>query len=263
MCELLGISVSPAATMGVYFKELRPHADRNPSGWGVGWYEDRAARVVKEPVRADESEQCSLLLAHPPRSGMFVIHVRAATVGRLTMENTHPFQARALGRDWLFAHNGTIRNLQRLSVGSYRQLGETDSEVAFHYLLTRLEALGPQASEEAIAAEVLEGARELSADGTCNFLLSDGRTLFASYDGHKTMSFLSRRAEDLGTVTGQDEDYRFSLSVGDGGEERAVIVASKPLTEEPWHELQPGEFLVCRDGLLVDRVSPGAAVGAR
>ena len=254
MCELLGISVSPAATMGVYFKAFRPRAEHNVHGWGVGWYEDGRARLVKEPVRADKSPKAEALAEDPPESDLFVIHVRAATVGTLSEENTHPFRARLHGKDWLFAHNGTIRDLHRLPVGRYRQEGQTDSEVGFHYLLARLDRLGRRASDERVAEEILEGARELSIDGKANFLLTDGRTLYAYYDGHKKMHFLPRRAADLGTVRAEDEDYRIDLRVSDAADERAVIVASTRLTDEPWVDMKPGEFLVIRDGFLVDHV---------
>jgi predicted glutamine amidotransferase len=40
-----------------------------------------------------------------------------------------------------------------------------------------------------------------------------------------------------------------------------VVVASVPLTNEPgWRKLDAGEFLVIRDGLLLERVAPGGSV---
>ena len=259
MCELLGISVSPAARLGVYFHEFRPRAEGNREGWGVAWWEDGVPHLLKEPIRADESELATRLADDPPVSEAFIVHVRAATVGRLSLQNTHPFVGQALGRRWVFAHNGTVRDLDRLDVGLFRQQGDTDSERAFHHLLTRLERLGSDPAEDVLAKEVLDVGRELSErESRVNFLLSDGATLFAYHDGHKTLHYVQHRAEDAGDVELQDEDYRVSLRLGDSDNERAVIVATVPLTEEPgWTKLDPGDFLVIRDGLVVERAGRG------
>jgi predicted glutamine amidotransferase len=136
-------------------------------------------------------------------------------------------------------------------------MGETDSELAFHHLLTRLGRLRDP-TDEAVAAEVLATGRELSeCDSRVNFLLSDGVTLYAYHDGHKTLHVLEKRAEDLGEIAMDDADYRLSLRLGDAPDERAVIVASVPLTGEAgWRRLAAGEFLVIRAGTVVDRVAP-------
>lgn len=263
MCELLGVSVSPAATLGVYFNEFRPRAEENREGWGLARWEDGHPIVLKEPIPAHESDLAACLAAEHQPSEVFIVHVRAATIGEPTFENTHPFQADALGREWVFAHNGTVQALSRLDTGRYEPVGDTDSERSFHHLLTRLEQLGPDAGDDAIAAEVLTTGRELSElDSRVNFLLSDGTTLFAYHDGHKTLHVMEKRAADLGEIGMADEDYRLSLTLGDSPDEHAVIVASVPLTAEPgWRKLAAGEFLVIKDGIVTERVEPGAKVG--
>lgn len=264
MCELLGVDVTPAARLGVYFHEFRPRAEENREGWGIAWWTGGRPHVLKEPVRADQSEVAASLANDPPTSENFIVHVRAATIGGPALENTHPFTGIALGREWVFAHNGTVNELERLDTGSFEQRGDTDSEQAFHHLLTRLESLGKDAAHDAIADEVLTTGRELSErDSRVNFLLSDGRTLFAYHDGHKTLHFIEKRAEDLGEIDMDDDDYELSLTPGDAPDERAVIVASVPLTKEPgWLKLEAGEFLVIRDGLVVERVAPGGSLAA-
>jgi glutamine amidotransferase len=261
VCELLGVSVSPAARLGVYFTQLRPRAEHNREGWGIAWWESGRPRIVKEPGRIDESATAARLAQHPPTSEIFIVHIRAATIGSATRENAHPFVATALERDWVFAHNGTVQQLERLTTGDFEPEGETDSERAFHHILTRLGALGAGATDDAVAAEVLATGRELSErESKVNFVLSDGRSLFAYHDGHKTLHVLGRRGADLGEIGMADEDYSLSLTVGDAPDERALIVASVPLTDEPgWQKLGAGEFLVARDGLLVERVASGAS----
>jgi glutamine amidotransferase len=255
MCELLGVSVVPAARLGVYFKHFRPRAEGNKEGWGIGWWEDGRPHIVKEPIRADESELAANLAHDPPISDVFIVHVRSATIGHASVENTHPFTASALGREWVFAHNGTVQELDRLDTGTHAQAGDTDSERAFHHLLTRLSRLGRSATDDEITAEVLAVGRELSDhDSRVNFLLSDGHTLFAYHDGHRTLHVVEKHAADLGEIPMADADYDLSLRLGDAPDERAVIVASVPLTEEPgWEKLDAGEFLVIRDGVITER----------
>lgn len=264
MCELLGVSVWPDAHLGIYFHEFRPRAEENREGWGIAWWEGDRFHLVKEPLPAHESERAELFGNEPPDSNVFLVHVRAATVGEPTLENTHPFTGSALGREWAFAHNGTVQALDRLDAGSFQQLGDTDSELAFHHLLNRLERAGITAGSHGVAAEILETSRELSErDSLVNFLLSDGETLFAYHDGHRTLHVIEKRAEDLGEIPLADDDYDLALRLSDAPDERAVIVASVPLTKEPgWRKLEAGEFLVIRDGLVVERVEPGGVLAA-
>jgi predicted glutamine amidotransferase len=209
---------------------------------------------------AHESDFAASLANEHPASETFIVHVRAATVGDLSVENTHPFQAFALGRPWVFAHNGTVQDLDRLDTGRLVADGNTDSERAFHHVLTRLERVGDAAgpsTEDVLAHEILAAGRELSErDSRVNFLLSDGVTLYAYHDGHKTLHVIEKRADDIGEIGMADDDYRVSLNLGDAPDERAVIVASVPLTDEPgWRKLAAGSFLVIRRGEVVAQIA--------
>lgn len=250
--------------MGVYFHAFRPRAEENQSGWGVGWYSEGRARVIKEAARADHSETAKRLSHDQPSSDLFVIHVRKATVGGISIENTHPFRARLRGRDWIFAHNGTVNRLERLSVNGYRPKGTTDSEVAFHHLLTRLEALDKRAGEEEEARVIAGAAREVSEDGRVNFLLSDGTTLYAYHDGHKSLHYLERFDDPERVRLADDEDYVVDLKLPNVSTDSSVVIATVPLTKEPWTEMAPGDFLICRAGRVVDllKAGEGAPAGA-
>jgi glutamine amidotransferase len=230
MCELLGISTSPAARMGLELRVFHGRAATNREGWGMAWWDEDGLAVVKEAVRADESAVAAELADDPPCSGTFLVHVRAATVGRVAHENCHPFVGDAAGRRWAFAHNGTIKGYDQLPRGGREPLGDTDSEHAFLHLLHRLDGLGGDADDAAVEDEVLATARDLSDRGRCNLLLSDGRLLFAWYDGHKTLHRLERG------------------DAGHRGVERCTVLASVPITEEAWEPLRPGSFLVLEGG---------------
>ena len=69
--------------------------------------------------------------------------MRQKTVGPTRLENTHPF----VSDGWVFAHNGTIQHQDALRARcSGRRLreitGDTDSELFFAYVLTRLDENG-------------------------------------------------------------------------------------------------------------------------
>lgn len=240
MCELLGVSAAAAVRLDGIFAEFRAHAVDHPDGWGIAWWDGDHPTVVKEARSAHRSVRADRIASEHPASRTFVVHIRAASVGALTVDNTHPFVESSAGRTWVFAHNGTVEDLAALDPGRFVARGATDSERAFHHLLTRLERSGV-ATDDAQAAEVWATARALSSGANrVNFLLSDGRRLFAWYDGHRSMHLLER-ATPGGPV---------------------VILASTPVSADPgWTALPPGTFLEVGDGVVVRRVDPDDGIG--
>lgn len=109
-------------------------------GWGVGSYQSGEVLLRKRP--AGQREQVDFLeLVRNLRTDAAIVHVRTASVGPRTLENTHPFRS----RQWLFAHNGRIDHfdvvrpelLRRLPDHLARNIrGETDSELVFATFLS-------------------------------------------------------------------------------------------------------------------------------
>ena len=115
-------------------------------GWGVGFYQGGEILLKRRPI--DDRPEISLVdMIKDVRADILVAHVRAATVGSLRTENTHPFRY----RQWLFAHTGTVEGFARLrnqlsdSLPQFLQRdvrGETDSELLFHLFLSFLHDSG-------------------------------------------------------------------------------------------------------------------------
>ncbi|WP_437586617.1 class II glutamine amidotransferase [Sorangium sp. So ce1000] len=115
-------------------------------GWGVGFYQGGEILLKRRPI--DDRPEISLVdMTKDVRADILVAHVRAATVGSLRTENTHPFRY----RQWLFAHTGTVEGFARLrnqlsdSLPQFLQRdvrGETDSELLFHLFLSFLHDSG-------------------------------------------------------------------------------------------------------------------------
>lgn len=119
---------------------------RGPLSWGIGFYQAGDVLLRRRPN--DERATLDLAaLARDLRSDLILGHVRAATVGGIRTENTHPFRY----REWLFAHTGSIDSYARIrgrlleSIPEFLRKdirGDTDSEVLFHVVLSFLHDAG-------------------------------------------------------------------------------------------------------------------------
>lgn len=232
MCELFGMSARRPGGVSAYLGLLGPrgggsgpHAD----GWGVAWYEGRAAQVFKEAGAAAHSRCYSMLAESPRASTLVVAHIRKANPPEIgqSWANTHPFEREMGGKAWVFAHNGKLAGIHgdpRFATTRFLPVGDTDSESAFCFLLERLAEVVPPAPRQVTAARLAAALREpvaeLSLLGEFNFLLADGVHLVAHATGR--LHLLERPCHDAEC------------------EEAAVLVATEPLSAEDWRPLEPG-----------------------
>ncbi len=134
MCELLGMSANVPTDICFSFTGLvkrggqtGPHTD----GWGITFYDGKGSRSFKDPKAASESAIAGLVQNYPIKSCAVISHIRQANVGKVGLENTHPFSRELWGREWTFAHNGQLEDSEQLALGYYQPIGDTDSERAF------------------------------------------------------------------------------------------------------------------------------------
>lgn len=149
MARLFGL-IGNRADLAGRVLELEKDALRVPPGlveagplsWGLGFYQGGDVLLRRRPN--DERTSVDLAgLAKDIRSDLIVGHVRAATVGSIRTENTHPFRY----REWLFAHTGSIDSYTKIrgrlveSIPEFLRKnvrGDTDSELLFHVVLSFL-----------------------------------------------------------------------------------------------------------------------------
>src|SRR4051794_19048524 len=99
MCELLGLSFAAPVSAEFSFREFAGRDHENPDGWGIAWYPDRSAALVKEPVAWRSSKHNEFLGALS--SATYIAHVRHKTVGgEPTHADTHPFVRELAGSDY-------------------------------------------------------------------------------------------------------------------------------------------------------------------
>lgn len=226
MCELFGMSARHATDVNRSLALLRPRGGEigpHSDGWGVAFYEGRAARVFKEPSPAAESGCLAFISDYGFQSHTVVGHIRRANpavFGR-SSANTHPFERELGGRSWVFAHNGKLEGLgddPGLVPRRFQPIGETDSERAFCLLLDAIAQVGDDGnSVHHVIVAIGPLIWELSQRGEFNFLLSDGERLFVH--AHTHLHMLHR------------------ICAVDGCEQEVVLLATSPLTDEIWAPL--------------------------
>ena len=224
-----------------------PHAD----GWGVALYDGRFARSFLEPTPACTSAMADFIRQNPIKTLLSIAHVRRKTRGRASLENTHPFKRVLWGRDWVFAHNGTLPKIKRRKLKLEAPLGETDSEYAFCWMLEQLRAAFPGGYPRQVRklwSKIAALGAELGAEGKFNFLLADGRHLFARC-GTK-LCYIVRQAP-FGRATLRDAELAIDFSAVTTANDRVAVVATEPLTrDEIWQEGAPGSLWIFERGAL-------------
>jgi predicted glutamine amidotransferase len=224
---------------------LAQQSRREPDGTGLGTYDERGRPVVsKQPLAAYEDHQFALQ-AREVTSRTFIAHVRYASTGAVSPQNTHPFEQ----QDRLFAHNGVIEEVGRLEdeLGDYRSLvqGETDSERYFALITKEIEKDGDVG--EAIARAASWIAENLPVFALNLVLITDAELWALRYPDVHELYVLERAA---GGPSGrrhlEHASARGSVRVrsGDLAGRPAVVVASEPMDEDAgWRALQSGELL--------------------
>ncbi|MGF1749765.1 class II glutamine amidotransferase [Vibrio cionasavignyae] len=254
MCELLGMSANVPTDICFSFTGLiqrggntGPHKD----GWGITFYEGKGFRTFKDPNQSCDSQIAELVQSYPIKSRAVVSHIRQANRGQVNLENTHPFTRELWGRYWTFAHNGQLSDYQSLRTGRHRPVGETDSELSFCWLLSKLEDRFPEPPQDMMAmfAYVAECCDELRQFGVYNMMLSDGEFVMTFCTNH--LYWITRKAP-FGKATLLDEDVTINFQVETTPNDVVSVIATQPLTgNETWHRMKPGEFNLFHFGELV------------
>lgn len=207
MCRILGcVAAEPLSLRHELLEAENPlirQSEHHDSGWGMAVYE-RPEGVAPVLERFPEAAHAAgdLERASAREGRIFNVHVRRATLGGLTLVNTHPF---AMG-NYTFGHNGTVIDYPRLlEPGMGPPAGETDSEAIFSYLMRYYDPADvPGSLRRAMSAVVAR-----SAFSGLNFLFSDGERLYAYRLGIFDLHWLSRPGQ--------------------------LLVASEKPTDERWH----------------------------
>ncbi len=247
MCQLLGMNANTPTDVMFSFAGLSTRAAEHKDGFGIAFFEDRGARLFVDPQSARHSPVAELVRRWPIRSRNVVAHIRKATQGRVAVENTHPFIRELWGRHWVFAHNGDLKGFAPRLHGAFRPVGDTDSELAFCWLMQELaKAHADLPAVDELSCTLRELLPRLAAHGTFNMLLTNGCALWA----HATTRLCSvERAHPFGAATLADEDLSVDFAALTTPTDRVAVIATEPLTaDEAWSAFAPGELRVFDGG---------------
>jgi glutamine amidotransferase len=219
--------------LGFEADALRVRARGQPLGWGIGFYQAGEVLMRRRPIddreEIDMAKQCADV-----RADVVLGHVRAATVGTLRTENTHPFRY----RQWLFAQTGTasgepgdpahgkptpqfdaIRDRLLASVPEFLRggiRGDTDSEIVFHVFLSFLHDAGrlndavvePAVIRDALRSSlaVVDGmTAEVGAEpGAMNVLITNGEFVVAAHRNQRMAYRVFSGRSDADLLIGDD-----------------------------------------------------------
>ena len=217
MCRVFGcVAADPTTVRHELLDAENPliqQSEHHDSGWGMAVYK-RADGGSPNCVRFPEAafDDGDFVKATEMRGRIFNVHVRRATMGGLSPENTHPF---CLG-PYSFCHNGTIvRYTKLLEPDVPKPKGQTDSEAFFNFLMRDFDDGQPRRCMRTAVRKMIER----TPFSGINFLFSDGYKLYAYKLGIFELHWAAR-----------------------GG---SLVVASERITsDDRWHSVQDDVLLV-------------------
>ncbi len=258
MCQLLGMNCNVPTDICFSFTGFRQRGgatDAHSDGWGIGFFEGKGVRLFVDPQPSAESTIAELVRSYPIHSLNVVAHIRKATQGLTSLENTHPFMRELWGRYWLFAHNGNLPQFLPDLDGSFQPVGNTDSERIFCWLLQSLRRRFDNTSppREELFEALGDLTLPLASMGIFNYLLSNGDSLVAHCSTE--LSYIIRCAP-FASAHLKDEDISIDFSQVTTPKDRVAVIATVPLTDnEAWVNMLPGTLWMFYDGEVIAQMN--------
>lgn len=210
-------------------------------GWGVADYPDGVPMIEKQTWAAFHGEHFSRKAARVYAKTVLA-HVRRATVGGTSIENTHPFHHFR----WIFAHNGTVPNFDQVRMKMLDHIdplhrteiaGTTDSEHVFRYLMSlflRHPERGFFDSVRTGLEQVIQWCAEVDPQASVglNIVLTNGEHMIGTRY-NRSLFYLLRDHVFHCPICGQPHAHH-SPKVN----YQAIEIASEPVTfVDDWYEV--------------------------
>src|SRR6516165_10964870 len=260
MCRLFGLTAGTTRVHATFWlldapDSLETQSRRNVDGSGIGFFDPfGAAELDKQPEPAF-ADQEFVREARQAEAATFVAHVRLASTGGRTVQNTHPFDMHGL----IMAHNGGFGELAQLDaqLGSYASLvlGDTDSERYFALITQQADAHGGDVGAGITAAASWIGAN-LPVSALNAIVAAPGELWALRYPGQHALHILERQARASRTPSGDKglhvRSSTSSIHAPALHDVPSVVIASEQLDgESGWRMLAPGELVHVRPDLSV------------
>ncbi len=242
----------------------------NGDGFGLGWYNKdiREEPGIYKSIFPAWNDQNLIHNASFIKTSCFLAHVRAATVGGISTENTHPFSY----KQYLMMHNGGILEFDKIKYDLVQLLdpesflwiqGQTDTQYILALFMTNIRKLrikGPATSKQMVACfnktfkdiEELKRKNGVDAIALYNIVLSDGYRMIAtrySTDPNNEARTL-HYAEKMSCVICEEGTLKMDVA----NEKRtSTLISSEMLTEdtEKWREIPQNHAIFIDQNLEV------------
>jgi glutamine amidotransferase len=232
---------------------LATQSEVNAHGFGIAALSaEEALLLIRNPVQA-AGDRIYRGVARHAQACQFLVHLRYADTGGVSLANTHPF----LQDGRVFAHNGVVGDLERLErrLGEHRAMvgGETDSERVFALITLCIRQAGGD-----VRAGVTAAVREL-AEGyelySINFVLGEVGHLWAfRYPEHNPLLVLEHAGGGNRALVERDAHGTLSMRADPRGDEQMVVIASERMDADAgWQDVGVGELVHVGPGLELDR----------
>jgi len=256
--------LSPAFTL-----HCLDDATPRPDGWGIGYYgRGEFASTVYKEATPPQSEQRPAMIKGLEKlsSNLFVLHVRDAKWGSDdSLSNTQPFSRSWRGRDWIFAHGGSMRDRLEMSGDRiFEPVGSTDSEIIFCELMNRIADRRWRSLGYADFGLLYQWFHEFNEYGEMSCILSDGRDVVIYADKDQDL-FQWNLRPPYGDFVFRDREVEVDLTARGVNGQKGVIVASHELAVQGSQKVDAsriagGSLVVLREGEVrtsVDTIQPG------
>ncbi len=233
-----------------------PQKGDHTLGWGLAWYpgDTKAAIVAKDPSARDtQSLHGAMHDWDSFRSTVFFCKVRGAATGYTHLE-TQPFTRSFAGQDWLFMHNGDLDKeaLKKLHFNKsifLEPMGRTDSELAFCFLLGRVQDYGARALADIDHQVLLSWFLQLDDLGSADMVISDGITVATFYGSQsETSLYYNRIKPPHGEEDYESDSASFALNNPRDTFRTALVFCSAPFKQGEWKRMQKGQLIIARRG---------------
>ncbi len=167
MCRMVSVISIESVNIEPYFNALieqakngsfSPHGD----GWGMALY------TQDEFVLKKSSKAIWQFKINSEKAKIAIIHARKTTSSEIKTSFTHPFVSLSSGKDWSFAHNGSIKNFPKSSI--------IDTQFYFERFLSHLSDNVDTVDAMKKAVEDIEKKYEYTS---LNVFISNGEDLYA------------------------------------------------------------------------------------
>ena len=260
-CEVMGFSFNERVSARELFADFRHRGAIHRDGWGVAFYPDKSAQVIKDGKPAMESDLAEFLTRYQGlESEIFIGFVRTASrgCGEPAHQNSHPFLRELNGREYVLAHEGTVHDFrEKLALGHARPLGINDSEFLCCYLTGQIEQAGIHAWNQKMFGWFDKLLHETSALGSVTCAFSDGEYLFVYLDRRDVKDIYSvQRRAPYGKVFFANMKQEVDLGRIYPKSAKGFVFATRPLTTENWTPLAAGSLTVFKKGEIIYTTPP-------